>query len=228
MGNEKDLRLALDIATATGGAIIAAVMPALAIPVATVTVGANAAGHSFIDRHLARSRAAVQETIEAAVVTAGITAEQLIAKIAADERLLLVFSDVVDSSIRSALHEKIRAMGRSLGKMAVDEALIDPESVWIGIYKVIERPHVRVLQILFSERAKAFQSVYPDLYDAERLGSLTGLGVAVQPILSTLTDIGALELYSAQRSTSAMPEHYREGKLARVLLSNLEGLSHTT
>jgi hypothetical protein len=65
--------------------------------------------------------------------------------------LTSLLAAALNAAANAALTSKVQALGRSLGSLATDEALVDTEALWIRIFSDIDAPHVRVLLELLKE-----------------------------------------------------------------------------
>jgi hypothetical protein len=107
--------------------------------------------------------------------------------IASDEGLALLAS-ALNAATRTALDQKVEALGRSLGTLASEPALIDPESIWIRILSDIEGPHVRLMQELCKEDRE--EPGHLALFRPSHVKYLTGSGSVAFVILQTLISHG--------------------------------------
>lgn len=171
--------------------MIAILLPQQAPLVAAGAEYARHAGQDLVDRYEARNAEVLEQLTETAVGESGLSVDMFLAAMAGDDRRLLALGMAVDAATRTTLSEKIGALGRSLGKLAVDDALIDPESLWIEVFSRIDRPHVKVLLAI---RAAESASSPPAVHSikAHELAASTRLGPLVYPILETLVNLGLI------------------------------------
>ncbi|QSZ47206.1 hypothetical protein [Arthrobacter sp. D5-1] len=123
------------------GALASSVVPGIAVPVAGVTAALQAFGAKLNEHQEAR----IDETIQEASRAGGLTPEEVISHCMDDENRMLLFAEAVDAARRTRLKSKPKLLGRSLGNLLTDDALIDQEAIWIRILSAVEPPHVRVL-----------------------------------------------------------------------------------
>ena len=126
---------------AAGAALVTSMVPSIAIPTAGVVAALQAFGTKLNEHQEAR----ITEAVHEASRTAGITPEDVISQCMDDEDHMLLFTEAVDAARRTRLRSKPRLLGRSLGNLLTDHALIDHEAIWIRILSAVEPPHVRVL-----------------------------------------------------------------------------------
>lgn len=115
---------------------------------------------------------------------AGMSAEAMLIRIAEDEQMLGLMAAAVTAAGNSAMHEKVAALGRSLGALAADPAKIDPEALWIRILSELEAPHVRVLLEL--QREDPERPGHLCFFDAGRLSHVAGSASLASVILFAL------------------------------------------
>ena len=86
-----------------------------------------------------------------AVRVSGLTADEIVDKIMADERLIDLFAMTWSAAAWTDLEGKRLLLGRNVGKALRDDAEIDPALLQNKIIAELERPHVNVLRALESE-----------------------------------------------------------------------------
>jgi hypothetical protein len=91
------------------------------------------------------------EALTTAATTAGVLPDELVARLTASDQLTSLLAAALNAAANAALTSKVQALGRSLGSLATDEALVDTEALWIRIFSDIDAPHVRVLLELLKE-----------------------------------------------------------------------------
>lgn len=134
---------------------------------------------------------------EAAAERADLTIKETLQRITNDERLLILSGIAMDAARRTTLKEKARLLGTSIGAMLEDDAMIDPESVWIGIVALVEPAHVRILGNFLREvpdPATGGRQMMP--WGSVKLSSIasdTGLGMLALPLTQTLVQVGLLD-----------------------------------
>lgn len=130
-------------AVAAGAAALNAYMPGVAIPVAAATAALQSLGDKLGKQQEAR----LFELLESASKETCLSADEVVRLLTEREDLVLLTAEAVDAARKSRLGLKATALGRSLGAIINDDALIDPESVWIRILAAVEPPHIRILKL---------------------------------------------------------------------------------
>ncbi len=132
--------------------------------------------------------------LHAASLQAAIDPQKLAERIIERDDFALLAAEAIDSARRSRLDGKAAALGRSLGTLLQDDALIDKESIWIRILSVVEAPHVRVLKHFIS--AKITKSgIYwspGTALSVQTVSDALGLGDAILPLVQDLLRCGLL------------------------------------
>lgn len=153
----------------------------------------------------------------------------LIERLLIDEELTMLAASAIDASRRSRMHEKARMLGRCLGAIAADNALIDEEALWVDIIGRIERPHLKVASLFVGDGGKfgngqPLPLILPPK-SPEAIGEATGLGALVMPLIQDLLLAGILIKPGTEGITSgtldANKEGFKAGPLAGALLSRL-------
>lgn len=191
MNDRPLIRAAIDAAVAAGGAAVTILVPDQAVSIAAASEFVKHAGNGVLDR-LTRHRDEVTDTVlDEATSVANLGLPELLAELVADDRKLLAFGSALEAAWKTAMEEKVRALGRSLGNLATDEAKIDPETLWIDIISKVDRSHLRVL---LSIRATTQDlPIGQPKVTVERIQTSTGLGALVYPLLETLSSLGLAE-----------------------------------
>ncbi|THJ65752.1 hypothetical protein E8P82_10695 [Arthrobacter echini] len=127
---------------AAGGAALGALVPPLSVPIA-----AGVAALEVLRGNLQKQQETrVEALLQAASVQASADPATLIARIVENDEYALLAAEAIDAARRTRLDSKAASLGRSLGSILKDDALIDRESIWIRILSVIEPPHIRALK----------------------------------------------------------------------------------
>jgi len=127
-------------------------------------------------------------TLGAAADAAGLTPDQVVEKLIATDEGLALLANALAAANRTGLDLKVEALGRSLGSLVSDPALMDPESLWIHILSDIEAPHVRVMQHLLREDPE--QSGHMIIATPRDFAHITGSGSMALVILKSLMAVG--------------------------------------
>lgn len=91
-----------------------------------------------------------QKVIDVAGETAGLSSEELYARICDDEKLQVLTFKAMDAAARTAWEDKLRTLGRSLasGVLASDETKFSTEELIMAAIADIEAPHLALLDLL--------------------------------------------------------------------------------
>jgi hypothetical protein len=100
---------------------------------------------------MARRFGRASEAVEVAADEAGLTAEELLRQILADENLLELAARVVAAAAETTSHAKIRAVGKALGRGVRDDAMIDQERFMVDSLAGLDVPHFRVLEQVYED-----------------------------------------------------------------------------
>lgn len=149
----------------------------------------------------------------------------LIERLLADEGLTMLAASAIDASRRSRMPEKARMLGRCLGAIAADDALIDKEALWVDIIARIERPHLKVASLFVGDGGKfgtgqPLPLILPPK-SPEAIGEATGLGALAMPLIQDLLLAGILIKPGAEGMTYEIPDAYKEGVKAGPLVGEL-------
>lgn len=130
------------ILLAAGGAALGVLAPALGVPIA-----AGVAALEVLREKLQKQQEKrVGTLLKAASMQAATDPADLVKRIVESDDLALLAAEALDAARRTRLDGKAASLGRSLGAILQDDALMDKESIWIRILSVIEPPHIRVLK----------------------------------------------------------------------------------
>jgi hypothetical protein len=113
---------------------------------------------------LALRRRRGERAYELATAEAGMSPEELLQRILADQRLMDLAVLAVTAASETALDAKIQALGRALatGALATDEAVVDQQRLLVGILADLEAPHLRVLAQLAEPSPDGRMAELPD------------------------------------------------------------------
>ena len=133
-----------------------------------------------------RRQGRLQDFVEVTANQAGVAAETVIARLAAEEDDVgtSLLEQAADAALRTADRRKIRSLARvAAAAVSGDDARIDISLLVLPALLQIEAPHVRLLQILMSGRASV-----------RDLSTRLGLNVTtLWPLLAPLEAVGVIE-----------------------------------
>lgn len=191
--------------SAAAGAAVGATFPPIAIPVA----GMVEALHTLGGRLQEVQEERVKSLMVSAAVEAGISPEDVVHCLLERDDLILLTAEAVDAARRSLLAGKAETLGRSLGAILADDALLDLESIWIRIVSVIEPPHVRVLKFLLEHTATMGTGSTlwgrGAVLTAIEIGDELGVGEAILPLVLDLEKTGLVTAEAVMTSKSGAP-----------------------
>lgn len=140
--------------------------------------------------------------MDQARLTSGMDFEDFATTVENDPERLLCFVAACDAARRTALDEKIRALGRAVGDLARDDALVDESGIWIDVFSKIEASHIRLVLALFEMDPEYPGQGYARLWNRGELGARVGLFATVNILLNTLTSVGLLREIPYEELTS--------------------------
>ncbi|CAN7331925.1 hypothetical protein [Arthrobacter sp. LjRoot14] len=176
---------------AAGGAALGALVPALGVPIAAGTAALEVLREKLQKQQEKR----MEILIQAASTQAETDPVKLVERIVQSDDLALLAAEAIDAARRTRLDSKAASLGRSLGAILQDDALIDKESIWIRILSVIEPPHIRVLKYFVTGKKLRNGSTYwkPGLaVSVQTVSDGLGLEDAVLPLVQDLLRCGLL------------------------------------
>ena len=228
VGSTGGAKIAIDVAIDVGAALVGAAVP----PIAPWVVG----GATFIKAMGPRLNEHQQKNLDTMMdqvrLSSGMDFQDFAARIESDPERLLSFVAACDAARRTALEEKIKALGRAVGDLARDDALVDDASIWINIFAQIEAPHVRLVLALYD-----IDPEYPGMGHARRynrgeLRERLGLTATINILLNTLMSLGLIrelpykDLSQHERARWGVSENsspiYGSGPLTTEFLERLE------
>lgn len=109
--------------------------------------GASAGLQAVGERLNALQHERTSALLSAASAESSLTVEEVVQQLVDRDDLVLMTVEALDAARRTRLQGKADALGRSLGTILLDDALIDQESIWIRIMGIIEPAHVRLLSL---------------------------------------------------------------------------------
>lgn len=144
---------------ASGAATGAAVGTAMAGPIGTVAGSAIGAAvgegvaeglDRLIHRVLPVRRRSAERVLEQAATISRAQVGEFVAGIEADDRKTMLAGIVIGAASATVLDEKLRALANALARGATtdDEAEIERERLFVEMLGEIERPHLRVLELM--------------------------------------------------------------------------------
>jgi hypothetical protein len=215
MNDERDARISAAGAVATVGAAIAAFYPELGVPAAGAAGALAPIVDNMVVARFARYRQVEEDLRDAALGAAGIPDEEFLNRVAANPRLLATFERIVRACVIADSRARVRALGRCLGNMVGDEALIDPELVWVWIHEQIDRQHVKIL-IMIRELQDSSDS---GTAGESQIYRQSGLGDLILTILVVLENCALIRNQGGSPSENA---GYRTTELAAALIRRYE------
>jgi hypothetical protein len=143
-------RRLVELVSAEAGTLIGAAAGAMVAGPAGALVGAGTGTmvQHVLKEALARQLGRANEAADVAADVAGLTAEELLRRILADERLLDLARRVFTVAAETALRARIRAAGTALGRAVRDDSAIDEERFIVDTLATFHVPHYRILQQL--------------------------------------------------------------------------------
>lgn len=164
---------------------------------------------------------------------AGLSPEEFLQALTSSDELLLPFVAACDAARRTAMDDKVKALGRAIANLAADDALVDESAIWINIFSQVEAPHVRMIKAL-SETDPEHPG-YARYWKKHELREKCGLTATVSVLISTLTSLGLireipheeLDEHSRARWGANLPGSggsplYGKGPLTNEFLRKLE------
>jgi hypothetical protein len=155
------------------------------VPVA----GGAIAGYLGDRRDRIARRAAEFQTIM--LQQSRLTPEEILEKIAGDERLEELFWFVLDAATRTSLETKRKALGRLLGERLLDDASVDETELFLRTLAGLESVDLRLLSLI-----ESFGAIRQGVQVKHCLESKVEGGVpraVAQPLFSNLTSRGLIE-----------------------------------
>jgi hypothetical protein len=193
---------------AASASALAAAFPASG----AVIAGVVAAMHSFGDKLNRQKDERTIELLESASAESALSPEDVVRRLIDNDDLALIAAEAIDAARRSRLKNKAAALGKSLGSILADDALIDLESVWIRIIATVEPAHIRVLEFFLEHTGT--MGTGSTLWGTGRMakvsevGEQLGLQEAILPLVQDLIGAGLLMDPGAPGMTYEMPDAY--------------------
>lgn len=120
----------------------------------------------------------------------GLTADEFLEAVTSDPERLLPYVSACDAARRTALDEKVRALGRAVANLAQDDALVDDSTIWINIFAQVDAPHVRMVRALCEMDPE--NEGHLRLWKRYELREKCGLTATVSVLINTLTSLGLM------------------------------------
>lgn len=177
---------------AAAAAFLGEVYPSAAVAIAAAGAFLPALGQRLNEIQGAKT----EELLTGAVAESALTPESVVRQLAERDDLALLAAEAIDAARRSRLPGKAAILGRSLGAILADDALLDLESIWIRIIGVVEPPHIRILGMLLEHTgtmgtgSKLWGT--GAMITVADIGDRLGLQEAVLPLIEDLTRSGLL------------------------------------
>lgn len=215
MRDEESAALVARSGIAVGIAALSAANPVMGIAAAALGPSLELAVETWREQVAMRSA----RTMAAAADASGLGVDDAINRLLALPEGIPLLAEALNAAARTTLEAKVEALGRSLGNLAADPAVIDSESIWIRILADIEPPHVRVMLHLLADDPK--RPGYMNLLRAQDLEPVTGSSAIAFVILQTLIGHGLAEVVDKEAMSSESRGRYRviAGKTEPVLYS---------
>lgn len=162
MDDTERASLGLRAVTATTAAMVALQDPTTGMVVA----GAVPILDEMQSRWFHRERQKLGHVIEVGMDQTGLSPDDFLKELTKDDLRLALLAESLSAASRTAVNEKIQALGVALatGALTDDDARLDEERVWVQILAEVEAPHLRVLYILNVDKP-ANESHFTWLYD---------------------------------------------------------------
>jgi len=162
-----------------------------------------------------------EQAVETAAEEAGLTPDELLERIVADERLVDLAMRVFTVAAEIALQARIRAAGAALGRAVRDDSAIDEERFIVDTLATLHMPHYRLLRQL-GDRYEG----YGQERDANGQELLHGWSPAalrehqpgLVPVLGPV--MGALASQDLVRNTNVGRYNYTPGAADRWVLTD--------
>lgn len=203
------------VTTVTSSALSAAFPPA-----APAFAGLTAALHAYGDKLNKQSEAQISTVISSAAQSSNLSAEDVVQQLLKRDDLMLLGAEAMDAARRGRLAGKAAALGHSLGSILADDALLEPESVWIRIIGTVEPPHIRALQ-MFLAPAKPANNGIQLFVKVSDVGEHLGLREAVLPLVQDLIGCGLLMDPGSNGLSFGGPDAYGQSLKATPLAEQL-------
>jgi hypothetical protein len=207
--------------TAASASALGAAFP----PAAPVIAGVVAALHSFGDKLNKQQDDRISQLLESASAASSLSPENVVRRLIERDDLTLLAAEAIDAAWRSSLVAKAAALGRSLGSILEDDALIDLESVWIRIVSTVEPAHIRVLQLFLQHNGtmgtgSTLWGAGPPMTPAD-VGEHLGLREAALPLVQDLMGAGLLMNPRSSGMNFGTPDVYGQSVQATPLAAQL-------
>lgn len=190
-------QIALRVATAIAAQLTGVVDPGLGLLAAGAKEIVDPALAGLGENIKQAHRRRIRRLWQAGCAESGLEPETLGERLARDEPALSLTAETVEAAIRTAVPEKIGALGRVLANAAHDTAKVDEELLVVRALAQIEAPHISLLALLAGEPPfKAVQG-----HEARALGwtpdqianRLPGHTEVLDPLLVTLQSSGLIK-----------------------------------
>lgn len=118
------------------------------------------------------------------------TADDFVRAVTSDPERLLAFVAACDAARRTALDDKVKALGRAVAGLAHDDALVDDSIIWINIFAQVDAPYVRMVEALCETDPE--HRGYSRLWKRHELREKCGLTATAAVLINTLTALGLM------------------------------------
>lgn len=192
--------------TSTGITLLLVRDPGLATVVgAAATPVVSAALDRILSRAWQGQLRQAEEAVRAAAEHAGMTVDGLAGALTGDRRRAGLLARAVEVAQHATFDEKVAALARALGQVALDDALIDISELVVNALDLLEAPHIRVLSWLVEKddlqlddprRIEVFGTNPPPAESNVSAGTLQAFHPALAPgmaaIVAALASTGCL------------------------------------
>lgn len=149
------------------------------------------------------------ELLSGSAREAALSPDKIVEQLTERPDLTVLAAEAIDAARRTTLNGKAAALGKCLGAILNDDALIDLESIWIRIVATVEPPHIRVLKFLLEHTGtmgtgSTLWGTGPVMTITE-MGQRLGLDEAVFPLVQDLVGAGLVTTQGIPSPVSTDP-----------------------
>lgn len=232
VGTEGNSKRAIDASIDALAIVLSGALPAAApyiVGGATYLKGVGTKLQEHQDRNIQLMVAVGQDQ-------AGLEFDEFLDAITSNPERLLPFVSACEAARRTALDDKVKALGRAVGDLSVDDSLVDESTIWIDIFSRVDAPHVRMINALAETDPE--NTGHLRLWKRNELREKCGLTATVSVLISTITSLGLMREFpyaeldmrtkarwSANPPGSGSPL-YGKGPLTDAFLQKLKSASN--
>ncbi|GAB3065048.1 hypothetical protein [Pedococcus soli] len=203
MRDEESAQLVARSGIAVGIAALSTANPVMGLAAAAVGPALELAVEKWREQVARRSA----QTMAAAAAVSGLGVDDVIDRLIAMPEGIPLLAEALNAAARTTLEAKVDALGRSLGNLASDPAVVDSESIWVRILADIEPAHLRVMLHLAADHPQ--RPGHMNYLRAQDLEPVTGSSSIAFVILQTLIRHGLAEVVDKEAMSSQARGHYR-------------------